>query len=165
MPGLLAFPNWHIFCYILAQEESIFVMSILNLRNTLKGLAFASVFALGLILFSGTTASAQYGGYYPNNGGYYGRDNDRYRRNERKDYERGYKQGYKDGKNDARNRRGSYGRNGNNGRYGGYGNNGRYGGYGNNAYQAGYDRGYREGYDRNRRNRRNGSIFGWPLPY
>jgi hypothetical protein len=139
-------------------------MSILNLRNTLKGLAFASVFALGLILFSGTTAKAQYGGYYPNNGGYYGRDNDRYRRNERKDYERGYKQGYKDGKNDARHRRGSYGRYGNNDRYG---NNGRYGnsGYGYGAYQAGYERGYREGYDRNRRYRRNGTIFGWPLPY
>jgi hypothetical protein len=142
-------------------------MSILNLRNTIKGLALASVFTLGMILVSGTTAKAQYGGYYPNNGGY-GRDNDRYRRNERKDYEKGYKQGYKDGKNDARNRRGSYGRYGNNGRYGGYGNNGRYGGYGNNAYQAGYEQGYREGYDRNRRNnrnRRNGSIFGWPLPY
>ena len=135
-------------------------MSILNLQNTIKGLAIASIFTLGLILFSGTTASAQYGGYYPNNDRY-GRDNDRYRRNERKDYEKGYKQGYKDGKNDARNRRGRYG---NNRRYG---NNDRYGnsGYGYGAYQSGYERGYRDGYDRNRRNRRNGSIFGWPLPY
>ena len=142
-------------------------MSILNLRNTIKGLALASVFTLGMILVSSTTAKAQYGGYYPNypSNGRYGRDNDRYRRNERKDYEKGYKQGYKDGKNDARNRR--------NGRWGGkngrYGNNGRYGGYGYNAYQAGYEQGYREGYDRNRRNNRrygrNGSIFGWPLPY
>jgi hypothetical protein len=137
------------------QEESILIMSILNLKNTVKGLALASVFTLGLILVSGTTARAQYGGYYPNNGGYYGRDNDRYRRNERKEYEKGYKQGYKDGKEDARHRRGRYGRND---RYG----NGNYG-YG--AYQAGYQRGYRDGYDRNRRYGRNGTIFGWPLPY
>jgi hypothetical protein len=132
-------------------------MSILNLKNTIKGLALASAFTFGLILVSGTTASAQYGGYYPNNGGY-GRDNDRYRRNERKDYEKGYKQGYKDGKNDARSRRGRYGNN--NGRYGN-------GGYGGGAYQQGYQRGYRDGYDRNRRNGRNGNgrIFGWPLPY
>jgi hypothetical protein len=136
----------------LVREESILIMSILNFRNTLKGLALASVFTFGLILVSSTNASAQYGGYYPNypNNGGYGRDNDRYRRNERKDYERGYKQGYKDGKEDARHRRGRYGRNDRNGN----------GGYGYGAYQAGYQRGYRDGYDRNKRGIFNGR---WPF--
>src|SRR6185369_13010748 len=99
------------------------IMSILNLENTLKGLAIGSVFALGLIFASSTTASAQYGGYpgnggyYPGsgNGGYYGRDNDRRRKEERKAYDKGYKEGYKDGKRAAE-RGGRWGNN--NGRYG-----------------------------------------------
>ena len=136
-------------------------MSILNFRNTLKGLGLTSVFALGLIFVSSTSASAQYRqpGYYGNGGnnGYYGRDNDRRRKEERKQYERGFKQGEKDGKRDARD-----GRRGNRGIFnGGIFNRG---GYGGGAYERGYQDGYRQGYERNRRNR--GGIFNnrrWPF--
>jgi hypothetical protein len=137
------------------------------------------VFACAVMLFAGvTSAHAQYDPYYRGNGGYYGRQNDRYNRVSSKDlrkaYDKGYKRGYDQGKHDARDNRGGY-RNGGYGNYGGYGNNGSYGntgGWGRNgqldrAYQDGYQRGYREGYDRNRRNRRysNGNIFGFPWPH
>jgi hypothetical protein len=149
---------------LFARQEDFIIMSILNLRSTLKGLALASVFALGMIVVSGTSASAQYrqpgyhgnGGY--NNAGYYGRDNDRRRKEERKQYEKGYRHGYNDGKHDARSRNGRYGNN-----RGGIFN----GGYnrGGGAYERGYEQGYRDGYDRNRRG---GGIFNnrrWPFPF
>jgi hypothetical protein len=164
IPIFWAFAKWHGLCCRFSQEEFIQIMSILNFRNTLKGLALVSVFTVGLILTSGTTANAQYRqpnyGGYGNNGGYYGRNDDRYRRNERKEYEKGYKRGYNDGKHDAKSRNGRYGNNRGGIFNGGY-NRGNYGG---GAYQQGYDRGYREGYDRNRRNNRRGG-FGWPLPF
>ena len=134
-------------------------MSIFNLKSTLKGLALASVFALGVVFASSTSASAQYRqpGYYGNGGyntgGYNGRDNDRRRKEERKAYEKGFKDGYKDGKRAARD--GRWGNRGGNNR-GGYG-------YGGGTYQRGYQEGYREGYDRNRRG---GGIFNnrrWPF--
>ena len=128
------------------------------------------VFACAVMLFAGvTSAHAQ---YYPGgNSGYYGR-NDRYNRVSDKDlrkaYDKGYKRGYDEGKRDARDNRVRYG----NGGYGnnrGYGNNGGYGRSGelDRAYQDGFQRGYREGYDRNRRNGRygrSGNIFGFPWP-
>ena len=145
----------------------------------------AFVIAAAFMLFAGINAHAQWRDRDDDNyrnGQVYGRQNGRYgnvsQRDIRKAYERGYKEGEKEGKRDARN--GGY-RNGGNGNrgYGTYGNNGRYGngGYGGGqiqrAYADGYNRGYQEGYDRNRRSNRNGrygnygnrSIFGIPLPY
>lgn len=132
------------------------------------------VAAFVAVLFFSIGAHAQ-GNYDPysggNNGGYYGRSNQRVSNNDiRKAYDHGYKDGYKIGKNDAKSRSGGYNRNGGYGNAGTYGNSRWGGGQLQRAYQDGYQRGYQEGYDRNRRNNRysrygNRTIFGFPLPY
>src|SRR5258708_26002623 len=71
-----AFAKWHGVCCRFSTGGFYLIMSILNLGNALKGFALVSVFTLGLILVSGTSASAQYrqpgygNGGYGNNGGY-----------------------------------------------------------------------------------------------
>jgi hypothetical protein len=138
------------------------------------------IFACAVLLFAGINTRAQAPWNRGGNNGYYGNGGyGRVSSNDlRKAYDKGYRKGYNEGKHDARDNRGSY----RNGGYGNYGNNGGYGGYGNNrrgggelqrAYSDGFNRGYQEGYDRNRRNNRNSrygrygnrSIFGIPLPY
>jgi hypothetical protein len=124
-----------------------------NLQKTLKGAAVALSIAFGLILITGTDASAQ----YRDNGGYNQRDNnrndDRYDNQNSNRYRQVVQKGYQDGKQQAmRDARSRNNRNWNNNGYnGGYQNenrgyNSRNGGRSayQSAYRAGFQRGYRE---------------------
>lgn len=147
-------------------------MKTINIKRTIKGLSLASAMVLGLIIFSGSDANAQYRG---------DRDNDNYGNQGRYDNrvdgreikaakQRGYEQGFQQGLRDARNRRGNNGNWGNNGGFnnGGFNNgvfNGNFGGFGNNfriqqAYREGFEKGYRDGLKRGRNNDR---IRIWPF--
>src|SRR5436190_3938821 len=161
-------------------------MNTTKLNNTLKGLGLAFVMVLGVLVFSGTSASAQ-NRPYVNNDPYSQnqQDDDRYNGRDRNGnqsyrfaFNKGYKDGVKQGMRDARNR--SRGNSDNNGGYygntGGYSNNGgvlgqifgqrNNGNNGNNdrAYKRGYEQGYREGLSRvrnnNGRRNNNGGYYG-----
>jgi len=135
------------------------VMINTRLGNIIKGFALVTAMAFGLVIASSTNVSAQDYGYY-NNG-------QNYRQNA---YQRGYREGYQQGMQAARN---GYSYNNNYGYINsynhGYGYNNGYSNYGyensgwRQAFQNGFDRGYRDGYNRYRRNNRSGFTIRLPF--
>jgi hypothetical protein len=143
-------------------------------NRIVKGFAVSFALVFGLMIVSSTTANAQNRGYYGNDPYYQG---DRYNGRDRRGnqsvrfaYQRGYRDGYREGIQAARYGGGRYDNYGryNNG-YGNYGYNNGYGnnGYGNSAwrqaYQNGFNRGYRDGLNRNRGRRNSGYTIRLPF--
>ena len=135
------------------------VMNTTKLNNIIKGFALVTAMAFGMVIASSTNVSAQSYGYYNNSG----------RNQTQNAYQRGYREGYQQGMQAARN---GYGYNNSyNSRYNnnGYGYNNGYSSYGyensgwRQAFQNGYSRGYRDGYNRYRRNNRSGFTIRLPF--